>query len=337
MLRSLREIMAAAADENSDEVSSCVSADHAADAISTSNNPLDAYDLWHPKTRDDCVICMKTLPLEEDQIVYSGCCGKMMCGGCMQAAKLVLFETNQKRKDKGQCKIPALCPYCREPVPVDEPAMWSLWEKRKELGDAVAYYQMGLAFLNGTTGKPKRIKIAFKLLSQSADKGFPEACLRVAALYELGHGGVVPMDLDMAKKYYQLAAKGGNVVGSHRLACLEIDTTLNIHLAIKHLKIAAENGHKESLDKLNRMKDQGLISKEECNETARAYYSAVAEMKSENRENFPAMRDLQDVLDGLDAIETEREAKQAKNVPKSNNKKKGGKTGKKSGKKKNRK
>ena len=206
-----------------------------------------------------------------------------------------------------------------------------------ELGDAAAYYQVGIEFLNGTTGKPKRIKKAFELLSKSAGLGFPEACLRMAAFYELGHGGIVAKDMTIAKKYYQLAAKGGNVVGRDRLASLEINTTFNIHLAIKHLKIAAENGYKESLDKLTWMKDQGLISKEECNETARAYYSAVAEMKSENRENFPAMRDLQDVLDGLDAMETKREAEQAKNVPKSNNKMKSGKTVKKGGKKKNRK
>lgn len=324
MIRSLREIMAAAAaNENSDEVSSCVSADHAI----TSTNPLDAYDLWQPKAREDCVICMQTLPLEESEgVVYNGCCGKFTCGGCMQAARLVLFKTNQERKDKGQPKLPALCPYCREPIPIGDAAFMCQLEERMELGDAAAYYQMGIEFLNGTTGKPKRIKKAFELLSKSAGMGFPEACLRMAAFYELGHGGIVPKDVTIAKKYYQLAAKGGNVVGRDRLASLEINTTFNIHLAIKHLKIAAENGYKESLDKLTRMKDQGLISKEECNETARAYYSAVAEMKSENRENFPAMRDLQDVLDGLDAMETKREAEQAKNVSKTNNmKKKGGK------------
>ena len=60
ILRSLREIMAAAADENSDEVS-CVPSADAADAI-TSTNPLDAYDLWQPKAREECVVCMQTLP-----------------------------------------------------------------------------------------------------------------------------------------------------------------------------------------------------------------------------------------------------------------------------------
>lgn len=338
MIRSLREIMAAAAaDENSDEVSSCVSAHHAADAI-TSTNPLDAYDLWNPKAREDCVICMQPLPLEESEgVVYNGCCGKFTCGGCMQAARLVLFKTNQERKDKGQPKLPELCPYCREPIPIGEAALMRQWEERMELGDAAAYYQVGIEFLNGTTGKPKRIKKAFELLSTSAGMGFPEACLRMAAFYELGHGGIVPKDMTIAKKYYQLAAKGGNVVGRDRLASLEINTTFNIHLAIKHLKIAAENGYKKSLDKLTWMKDRGLISKEECNETARAYYNAVAEMKSESRENFPAMRDLQDLLDGLDAMETEKEAEQAKNVPKTKNMKKGGKAAKKGGKKKNRK
>ena len=330
VLRSLREIMAAAADENSDDEVSCGSAD----AI-TSTNPLDAYDLWHPKARDDCVICMQTLPLDESKgVVYNGCCGKFMCGGCMQAARRVLFQTNQKRKDQGQPQLPALCPYCREAVPVGEAAMMRQWEARMELGDAVAYYQVGTAFLNGTTGKPKKANEAVKLLSRSAEMGFPEACLRMAAFHELGHGGIVPKDLAIAKKYYQLAAKGGNVVGRHLLASLEINTTLNIHLAIKHLKIAAENGYKESMDALILLKGRGVVSKEEFNETARAYNNAVAEMKSENRDNFSAMQDLQGVLDGLDAMETKR---QAKSAPKNKKKKKGGKKGKKSGKKKNRK
>ena len=197
----------------------------------------------------------------------------------------------------------------------------------------MAYFQIGLAFLNGTSGKPKRTKKGFDLLVLSADKGFPEACVRVAAVYDTGHDGIVPKDAATAKKYYQLAAKGGNLFARNQLASIEINTTFNIHLAAKHLKIAAENGYKISLDKLTWMKDKGLISKEECNETARAYYNAVAEMKSENRENFPAMQDLLKVLDGLDAMETKREAEQAKR----NNKKKGGKTGKKGGKKKNRK
>ena len=317
-LRSLREVMAATGGDNPDFV----------DAIDThGSNPLDAYDLWKPKPRDECAICLQPLPLVEEESVHRGCCGQKMCGGCVVAARQVLIKTNQKRKDNGEPKLPNLCAYCREPAPVGYAAMVCQWEERMERGDAMAYYSMGLAFQNGQCGKPKRPKKAFSLLLRSADLGCPEACVRVAAIYDLGHGGVEE-DSALARKYYVLAAKGGNVVARHVLASIEMTTTLNLHRGIKHLKIAAEHGYKESLDKLVLMKEDGVIGKDECNETARAYYNAVNEMKSEERDNPMALGDLKVAMDCLDAIELVDDAKKAKNSPKANNKK-GGKKGKK--------
>ena len=191
---------------------------------------------------------------------------------------------------------------------------------------------MGLAFHNGQCGKPKRPRKALSLLLRSADLGCPEACLRVAAIYDLGDKGV-EKDSALATKYYVLAAKGGNVFARHVLASIEVTTSLNIHRGIKHLKIAAENGYKESLDKLISMKEGGIIGKDECNETARAYYNAVNEMKSEERDNSLVFGDLEKTMGCLDGLEYLAEAKKAKNSPKTNNKK-GGTKGKK---KKNRK
>ena len=317
-LRSLREVTADAGGDNPNFVD---------DNATKGANPLGAYDLWKPKPRDECAICLRPLPLVEEESVHKGCCGQKMCGGCVVAARQVLIKTNQKRKDNGQPKLPDLCAYCREPAPVGDAPLVCQWEERMEQGDATAYYSMGLAFQNGQCGKPKRPKKAFSLLLRSADLGCPEACVRVAAIYDLGDKGV-EKDSALATKYFVLAAKGGNVVARHVLASIEVTTTLNLHRGIKHLKIAAEHGYKESLDKLVLMKEDGVIGKDECNETARAYYNAVNEMKSEERDNPMALGDLKVAMDCLDAIELVDDAKKAKNSPKANNKK-GGKKGKK--------
>ena len=112
------------------------------------------------------------------------------------------------------------------------------------------------------------------------------------------------------------------------LASIEVTTTLDVHRGIKHLKIAAENGFKPSLDKLVTLKEDGLVGKDECNAAARAYYNAVNEMKSEERDNSLVLGDLKMMMGCMDGLEYLAEPSKAKNSPKANNKK-GGKKGKK--------
>ena len=39
-----------------------------------------------PPSRDECDICMLTLPIDTAQRKYQPCCGKMLCFGCIHAA-----------------------------------------------------------------------------------------------------------------------------------------------------------------------------------------------------------------------------------------------------------
>ena len=52
-----------------------------------------------PPPREDCPICMLSLPLDAAQVHFKSCCGKLICNGCIYT---MIMEEVRKGKKKGE-------------------------------------------------------------------------------------------------------------------------------------------------------------------------------------------------------------------------------------------
>ena len=97
-----------------------------------------------PPPEEDCPICFLRLPYLESGSTYMPCCGKELCTGCVHA-----FQSRvTKRKDDK-------CPFCRAPTPESDEEIIKRLEKRMELNDAEAIYNMACHYCNGSFGLPR--------------------------------------------------------------------------------------------------------------------------------------------------------------------------------------
>ena len=136
-------------------------------------------------------------------------------------------------------------------------------------------------------GLPQNWARANELLLKAGELG----C--AAAYHNLGnsylHGNGVEIDEEKAKYYFELAAMGGCVFARFILGCMEVMQAGNIHQAMKHFLISARAGDKESLDRVKSGFRSGIVTKEEFEETLRAYHNHQLEMKSDARDEAAAI------------------------------------------------
>ena len=86
-----------------------------------------------------------------------------------------------------------------------------------------------------------------------------------------------------AKHFYELAAINGNVNARYNLGVVE-GKAGNHHRAMKHLILAARAGHKDALDAVKHGFMTGIVTKDEYENTLRAYHKIQDEMKSDDRD-----------------------------------------------------
>jgi len=100
-------------------------------------------------------------------------------------------------------------------------------------------------------------------------------------MYREGQG----VEMDIKKEIYHLeeAAIGDHIDARYYLACHE-GRNEKIDRAVKHLIIATNLGHDESLQKLVKCYAYGDVSKEDFAAALRAYQTAVDATKSPQRE-----------------------------------------------------
>ena len=110
-----------------------------ADGEGTAASCWTDEDLFkQPPPRDECPICMLTLPLIGVESKYQACCGKMLCVGCIYAVD----EADNR----------CLCPFCRTPLSASHGEAMERLKKRVEVNDAQAIYQLGGYYLHGRYG-----------------------------------------------------------------------------------------------------------------------------------------------------------------------------------------
>ena len=124
-----------------------------------------------------------------------------------------------------------------------------LWLKAGELGCAVAYFNLGTSYENGSG---------------------------------------VEVDKKKAIHFYELAAMNGHVNARFNLGCEE-GKAGNIDRAYKHFILSARAGDEDSLDNVKDGFMCGMITKDEYANTLRAYQQIHDEMKSDDRDKVQAI------------------------------------------------
>ena len=194
------------------------------------DNISDDVLLKQPPPEEDCPICLLRLPLLASGYVYKSCCGKFICCGCDYAP---VYDNlgNEIIEDK--------CPFCRTPVHESDEEYNERLQKRVEVDDAVAIFNLGCYYRNGDYGFPQDDAKAFELFIRAGELGCTDAYCNIGYAYQNGNG--VESDEKKANHYYKLAAMGGDVYARYNLGNNEEDAG-NMNRALKHFMIAAEGG-----------------------------------------------------------------------------------------------
>ena len=214
----------------------------------------------------DCPICCLPIPFQGDLHTMFNCCCKIICTGCFLADFAPLGKVRSKHR----------CPFCRK--------ILSRNEVNKNLLERIKADDSG-AMVRSAELLAKRgdYSNSFKYLSKAAEIGCTNAHLQLAFMYERGEG----VEKDEKKLIFHLeeAAIGGNPEARFRIGVNDFENK-KYGESVKHLIIAANQGHDRALEMLKRIykASEGLISKEDFAAALRAHHAVVCAMKSDNRE-----------------------------------------------------
>ena len=240
-----------------------------------------------PPPLEDCPICMTRLPTLESGRTYVACCGKSICTGCVYAFQSRAFKA---RKDQ-------LCPFCRTPPPNSDEEEIKRLEKRIELNDAEAIYQLGIYYAEGMYELPRDISKALELWHRAGELGCANAYYNIAHAYKNGDG--VERNEKKAKHYWELAAIGSSIESRTNLGVIEGQATyMNLGAmeadlgyfdrALKHFMIAVRGGDAKSLKNIKAFYSQGLATKEDYTKAQQAYQAYLDEIKTDQRDEAAA-------------------------------------------------
>ena len=225
-----------------------------------------------PPPNDDCDICMLLLPSLDTGRKYRGCCGKMICSGCIHAVAI---------RDGGV----GLCPFCRTPAPIPEEAV-ELYKKRMKLDDAKAIYEIGCCYnSDGKKGLPQDRVKALELWHRAAELGHAISHYNIGIAYITGTG--VERDEKKAVHSMELAAMRGYADARYNLGAYEYKAG-NMDRALRHFMIATGVGYSDSLESIKQMYKDGDAMKEDYAKALRAYQSNLIEIKSPQRDEAAA-------------------------------------------------
>ena len=242
----------------------------------TKANLHDEELFKQPPPKEDCPICMLPLPSLCRGFKYNSCCGKIICSGCIYAVAI------RDKEDK--------CPFCRTPVPNSDEEMIKQYNKRMEVDNDEAIYNLACCYDDGMHGLPKDHAKALELWHRAAGLGNALAYCNIGVAYHAGNG--VERDEKKAEYYYELAAMGGDVVSTYNLGIIEHHARSNWERALKHYMIAVEFGYTRSLEEIKQMFMHGYATKDEYAKALRAYQATLVEIKSAQRDEAAAISDF---------------------------------------------
>jgi len=233
-----------------------------------------------PPPNEDCPICMIRLPTLGKGQTYKVCCGKIICSGC-EYAPVCDHEGNQ---------VDNICPFCRSSPPHSAEEMIKRYEKRRvEMNDATAIYNHGCNYSEGRYGLPQNDAKALELYHRAAGLGSADAYYGIGIAYHIGRG--VEVDEKKAIHYWELASMRGHVMARHNLGCYEGQAG-NMDRAMRHYSISAKAGYKNALNGVHTLYSHGYATKDDYAKALHSYQAYVDEIKSEQRDEAAAAREV---------------------------------------------
>ena len=216
-----------------------------------------------PQKRDECPICMLTLPCDDRESTYMSCCGKTICIGCRY------------------CLTREHCPFCNAADLITTEAVKRLSERIEKYNDSQAMVLLGFRYINGLDGLQVDQSKAFELFQRASELGSALGHFHLGNSYQLGNGAEI--DMKKAVHHWQIAAMMGNMQARHNLGSVELENG-NYQRGMKHYMISAKCGSKVSLDNIKEGFKDGLVTKEDFENTLRDYQASCDETKSEQRD-----------------------------------------------------
>ena len=228
-------------------------------------------DLFQKPHEEECPICLCPLDFDINHRVYMSCCGKLLCIGC---------DHGMAQLEDGEDP----CPFCRTTtIGKNAPKVTGVkgelikLRKRIDANDAVAIFMMANMYRGGKHGLQQDKKKAFEYILRSARLGNADANYEIGTYYN-------KKDMTKAVYYWSVAAMHGHAISRHTLGMHEMNMNNNTSRAMKHFRVAAEQGYSKSMYNLHDMESKGLISKQECYEILKAHKDVMDSKKSDNRD-----------------------------------------------------
>jgi len=229
-----------------------------------------------PPPKEDCPICFLRLPTLNTGWNYKTCCGKAVCSGCCYAP---LYNNQGNEVDNQKC------PYCRAPIPESNEEIVERLQKRVEVGDPIAIYNLGIKYRDAEDGYPQDHVKALELHHRAGELGNAMAYGSIGWAYDHGEG--VEVDKKKAIHCYELAAMKGDAISRYILGVNE-ENADNMNRALKHYMIAVTDGHAESLQEIQDLFTNGHATKEDYTKALRSYQEYLCEVKSRQRDEAAA-------------------------------------------------
>jgi len=232
-----------------------------------------------PSQHGDCPICFLRLPNLNSGWKYQLCCGKQIYSGCIHAP-VYDNQGNKVAEEK--------CPFCRTPYPKSNEEAMERRRILREKNNAIAIYNLGCYYRDGTDGYPQDHTKALQLWHRAGELGHAMAYSNIGYAYDHGRG--VKVDETKANHYYELSAMMGNERARYNLGINEGQKG-NIDRALKHLMIAVGGGFNLSLERIKELYTDGTVTKEDYTKALQAYQEYLSEIKSPQRDEAAAFSD----------------------------------------------
>ena len=229
-------------------------------------------DIFAPiEEREECPICLLPLPIDDSEIRFMACCGKMICMGCI--CKHVVTETKN-----GVQQHDHKCIFCRQLMPKNSvKAMKKLMKKN----NPHAHIQMANRYKEGD-GVIQSYTKTLEMYVDAAELGHADAYAGIGLCYKEG----IAVERNMSKAFYflEVGAKKGSIVAQKLLASFHL-INANSNEGIEHLKVAAYAGDQDSMDTLMKLYKAKVLSKDDLTQILRAFQTSYDEMKSKDRDD----------------------------------------------------
>jgi TPR repeat protein len=170
---------------------------------------------------------------------YYSCCGKTICGGCVDSF----------------CKSgnDANCPYCKSEQyrKTDEERVEEMM-KRVEANDAGSILMLAGHYEHGSRGLRQDSARAMELYTRAAELGSSDANFALGLHYHKGG------DMKKAKFRLEAEAMAGHEVARNNLGIMEAQSG-NMERAVKHWIIAASGGNHNAMYNLQKSFELGFV------------------------------------------------------------------------------